>query len=101
MRGEMSRGRLVVMTRHGNTIVHSACVGGAASASIDHSVRVAPLRDKSHVAAAERRAAHESSDPWDPWPARRLGYREPADADLSQPPRAVLDRLASYLVRVG
>jgi hypothetical protein len=82
-------------------LVRSVSVGGAASAQIDPSVRVAPLRDESHVDAAERRAARAPLDPWDPWPAQRVGYDAPAPASLFLPSRAVLDRLATYLRRVG
>lgn len=92
------------MRNTSDTIVHqvrSASVGGAASAPIDPSVRVAPLRDLSHLDAAERRAARAPLDPWDPWPAQRVGYDTPAPASLFLPPRTALDRLASYLNRLS
>ena len=88
-----------------DTLVLSASVGGAASVPIDASVRVAPIGDETHVAAAERRAARAPSDPWDPWPAQRVGYDAPAPASLFLPARVALDRLRSYLAglerRVG
>jgi hypothetical protein len=85
-----------------DTIVHSASVGGAASAPVDPSVRVAPLRGLSDLEAAERReAAFATLDPWDPWPAQRVGYDTPAPASLFLPPRRALDRLCAYLERVG
>jgi hypothetical protein len=88
------------MTRSRNTTVHSASVGGAASAPIDTSVRVAPLRGAEHVVAAERRAAWATQDPWDPWPAQRVGYDAPAPASLFLP-RKALDGLATYLARIS
>lgn len=100
MRGEIARGRLVVMTRRRNTTVRSASVGGAAASPMDPSVRVAPLRDAECVAAAERREVWAGGDPWDPWPAQRVGYESPAPASLFLPPRPALERLATYLERV-
>lgn len=80
-----------------DTIVHSASVGGAASAPMDPAVHVAPLRDSAHVEAAERRAMWAHSDAWDPWPAQRIGYDAPAPASLFLPAPPALDRLARYL----
>jgi hypothetical protein len=80
--------------------VRSAYVGGAASAPIDPSVRIAPLRDAAHIAAAERREVWAQSSPWDPWPAQRVGYDAPAPASLFLPAPPALDRLSQYLLRV-
>lgn len=54
--------------------VLSASVGGAAALPLDPEIWVAPMRDALAVQAAERRAAREPCDPWDLWPARRVGY---------------------------
>lgn len=103
MQGEIARGRLVsVMRNTPDTIVRSASVGGAASNPTDPSVRVAPLRDAAAVEAAERRdSAFASLEPWDPWPAQRVGYGAPAPASLFLPPQRALDRLCAYLERIG
>lgn len=80
-----------------HTIVRSASVGGAAVAPIDPSVCIAPLRDVAHIVAAERRAEWAHAEPWDPWPAQRVGYDAPAPASLFLPAVPVLDRLVRYL----
>jgi hypothetical protein len=76
------------------TVLLSASVGGAASAPADTGVWVAPMRDADAVADAERRAALEPTDAWDPWPAKRVGYGP--DGDLLFPPLPALDRLCRY-----
>lgn len=76
------------------TVLLSASVGGAVAAPTDTSIWVAPMRDAQHVAAAELRAARAPADPWDPWPARRVGYGP--DGDLLFPPLPTLDRLCRY-----
>jgi hypothetical protein len=76
------------------TVLLSASVGGAASAPPDSSVYVAPMRDTDAVRAAELRDAQAPADPWDPWPARRVGYGP--TGDLLFPPLPKLDRLARY-----
>jgi hypothetical protein len=83
-------------SRHIAQSVLSASVGGAASAPIDLSVCVAPLRDVAHIDAAERRVASAPADPWDPWSPQRIGYDA---ADPFFPPQIILDGLTSYLNR--
>lgn len=42
------------------------------------------------------------ADPWDPWPAQRVGYEAPAPASLFLPAPPALDRLVRYLnISVG
>jgi hypothetical protein len=80
------------------TIVLTASVGGAASAPIDSSVRVAPLRSSSALRDVPQWDPYQ---PWDPWSETRIGYDAPAQACLLYPPHCVLQRLFTYLRHIS
>ena len=75
-------------------------------------LRVAPLRTPAQLAELEHQAAALGRnnqpwarlvEPWDPWPASRIGYDAPSaerEADPRLPARPALEALRTYLHRM-
>lgn len=105
VRTQSDRGRVVVTTMQRRRNKPQQIVYGQTqsfdSYALANSTDAAPLRSPADAEAADRRAAREPGDPWDPWPAQRIGYDSPAPASLFLPERGQLERLRSYLACLG
>ena len=106
--------QVVYVTASARTI-HGACIGDHQAPrpwDLDRSGRIAPMRTPAQLAELERQATALGRnnqpwarlvEPWDPWPASRIGYDAPSaerEADPRLPARPALEALRTYLHRM-